>query len=61
MAGGTGFAILHGPSTSSSEALLVRQTARTFQSGAQDTWVTCDMQDLGALQRFTIGLKNAVG
>ena len=61
MAGGTGFAILHGPSTSSSETLLVRQTARTFQSGAQDIWVTCDMQDLGALQRLIIGLKDAVG
>ena len=61
MAGGTGFAILHGASMSSSETLLVQQSARTFQSGAQDTWVTCDMQDLGALQRLTIGLKDAVG
>ncbi len=60
VAEGAGFAILHGPSISSNEILLVRQSASTFHDGTENTWTTCDMQDLGALQRLTIGLKDAV-
>ena len=64
VAEGAGFAILHGPSSSSSsstkEIPLVRQSASTFHDGTENTWTTCDMQDLGALQRLTIGLKDAV-
>jgi len=60
VAEGTGFAIMHGPSISSKEVPLARQSASTFHDGSEDTWTTCDMQDLGALQRLTIGLRDAV-
>ena len=60
MAEDTGFAIVHGPSTSSKEIPLARLSASTFHDGTEDTWTTCDMQDLGALQRLTIGLRDVV-
>ena len=60
VAEGTGFAIMHGSSISSKETPLARQGSSTFHDGAEDTWTTCDMQDLGALQRLTIGLRDAV-
>ena len=60
VAEGAGFAIVHGPSISSKEILLARQSASTFHDGSEDTWTTRDMQDLGALQRLTIGLRDAV-
>ncbi len=55
-----GFVVLHGANVSSKEVMLKRQDSATFQSGAQDTWTTSDMQDLGPLQKLTIGLKGAV-
>ena len=60
MANVHGFAVLHGPSCSSREVLLTQQSGSTFQPGSEDTWVTADMQDLGALQKLTIGLKEQV-
>lgn len=60
MAEATGFAIMHGPSLCSKEIPLAQQSASTFHDGSEDTWTTCDMQDLGALQRLTIGLRDAV-
>ena len=55
-----GFVVLHGPSAVSEEIMLTQQSSSTFQSGAQDSWVTADMQCLGALHKLTIGLKGAV-
>ena len=55
-----GFAILHGATSSSREILLTQQTGSTFLSGTQDTWHTSGMQDLGPLQKLTIGLKQQV-
>ena len=60
MSSAGGFAILHGTSSSSKEVLLTQQSGSTFQAGCQDTWSTLDMQDLGALQNLTIGLKDQV-
>ena len=60
MSNAGGFAILHGPSSSSKEVMLDRHCVTTFQAGAEDTWLTSDMQDLGALQKLTIGLKEQV-
>ena len=55
-----GFAILHGASNSSSKVLLTQQSDDSFQAGSHDTWSTRDMQDLGPLQKLTIGLKEQV-
>ena len=55
-----GFAVLHGSSSSSREVLLTQQDSNTFQAGCQDTWSTPEMQDLRALQKLTIGLKDQV-
>ena len=55
-----GFAILHGASRSSKEVLLTQQSGSTFQAGCQDTWSTPELQDLGALQKLTIGLRDQV-
>ena len=60
MSSAGGFAILHGASRSSREVLLTQHDSSTFQAGAQDTWTSPDMQDLGPLQKLTIGLKEQV-
>ena len=60
MASAEGFAVLYGPDGCSKEINLMQQSASTFHSGTQDTWTTADMQDLGALQKLSIGLKGAV-
>lgn len=55
-----GFAILHGGTSSSREVQLSKQTGSTFRAGAHDTWSTPEMQDLGPLQKLTVGLKEQV-
>ena len=60
MSNAGGFAILHGPSCSSKEVILERHGSTTFQAGVEDTWLTSDMQDLGAIHKLTIGLKEQV-
>ena len=60
MSSAGGFAILHGTRSSSKEVLLTQQSSNTFQAGSQDTWSTPKLQDLGALQKLTIGLKDQV-
>lgn len=60
MAYASGFAQLHGPENSSQTIMLPKQDRMSFQPGTEDVWTTAEMQDVGDLQRLTLGLHEPV-